>query len=106
MDTVSCVSLFNLQGHNKELRSVCWNPNGEYLASVSNDVVKVWSSASGECIHELRSDGINFNCCIFHPASPGILLVGGYQVTDIYIQSIFLMLKVTSLIEFFNGSKL
>ena len=93
MDTVSCVSLFNLQGHNKELRSVCWNPKGEYLASVSNDVVKVWSLASGECIHELH--GNNFHSCIFHPAASGILVVGGYQVIEIYMQSIFLMLNVT-----------
>lgn len=42
--------------------------------------MKVWSAASGACIHELRSHGNQYQSCIFHPRYPKVLIVGGYQV--------------------------
>ncbi|KAJ1292591.1 hypothetical protein BS78_01G001500 [Paspalum vaginatum] len=68
------------KGHNSEVNSVCWDENGEFVASVSQDTVKVWSVASGTCIHELRSHGNQYQSCIFHPRYPKVLIVGGYQV--------------------------
>ncbi|KAL6638596.1 hypothetical protein ACP70R_023707 [Stipagrostis hirtigluma subsp. patula] len=68
-----------MKGHNSEVNCVCWDENGEYLASVSQDTVKVWSVASGACIHELRSHGNQYQSCIFHPRHPKVLIVGGYQ---------------------------
>ncbi|KAL6638318.1 hypothetical protein ACP70R_025890 [Stipagrostis hirtigluma subsp. patula] len=68
-----------MKGHNSEVNCVCWDENGEYLASVSQDTVKVWSVASGTCIHELRSHGNQYQSCTFHPRHPKVLIVGGYQ---------------------------
>ena len=61
---------------------MCWDENGEYLASVSQDTVKVWSVSSGMCIHELRSNGNQYQSCTFHPRYPKVLIVGGYQVNE------------------------
>ncbi|CAK7353500.1 unnamed protein product [Dovyalis caffra] len=48
----------SLQGHTKQIHSVCWDPSGDYLASVSEDSVRVWtlgSGSEGECVHDLKS---------------------------------------------------
>ncbi|XP_025819639.1 transcriptional corepressor LEUNIG-like [Panicum hallii] len=36
-----------LQGHSKDIQSLCWDSPGDYLASVSEDSVRIWSFASG-----------------------------------------------------------
>ena len=68
------------QGHSANVNSVCWNPSGELIASVSEDSVKLWSLNSGDCIHELSSSGNKFHSCVFHPTFPNLLVIGGYQV--------------------------
>ncbi|KAA3480439.1 Transcriptional corepressor LEUNIG-like protein [Gossypium australe] len=73
-----------LQGHNTEVHSICWDTNGDFLASVSQDAVRVWSLASGECIHELNSSGNKFHSCVFHPSFPALLVVGGYQSLELW----------------------
>ncbi|CAN6286084.1 unnamed protein product [Urochloa humidicola] len=72
------------KGHNSEVNCVCWDESGEYLASVSQDTVKVWSVSSGACIHELRSHGNQYQSCIFHPRYPKVLIVGGYQTLELW----------------------
>ncbi|KAF8708857.1 hypothetical protein HU200_030248 [Digitaria exilis] len=72
------------KGHNNEVHCVCWDESGEYLASVSQDTVKVWSVSSGACIHELRSHGNQYQSCIFHPRNPKVLIVGGYQTLELW----------------------
>ena len=59
---------------------MCWDNSGEFIASVSQDLVKVWSISSGECIHELSSNGNKFHSCVFHPSYTNLLVIGGYQV--------------------------
>ncbi|RWW43225.1 hypothetical protein BHE74_00051139 [Ensete ventricosum] len=73
-----------LQGHKKEVHAVCWDANGKTLASVSQDLVKVWSLQTWECIHELNSTGNQFHSCIFHPRYPQILIIGGYQTMELW----------------------
>ncbi|KAF7817216.1 transcriptional corepressor LEUNIG-like isoform X1 [Senna tora] len=54
VETQAC--RYSLQGHTKPIHSVCWDPTGELLASVSEDSVRVWtlgSGSEGECVHEL-----------------------------------------------------
>ncbi|KOM34288.1 hypothetical protein LR48_Vigan02g043800 [Vigna angularis] len=84
----SLVSLFDVetdrqmhmfQGHSADVHCVCWDTNGDYLASVSQESVKVWSLASGECIHELNSSGNMYHSCVFHPSYSTLLVIGGYQ---------------------------
>ncbi|ONM11794.1 leunig-related3 [Zea mays] len=72
------------KGHNSEVNFVSWDENGEYLASVSQDTVKVWSVSSGVCIHELRSNGNQYQSCTFHPRYPKVLIVGGYQTLELW----------------------
>jgi WD40 repeat protein len=76
---------YTLQGHNTDVQSVCWDSSGEYLASVSQDLVKVWSISSGECIHEVSSNGNKFHSCVFHPSYANLLVIGGYQVTTDFL---------------------
>uniref|UniRef100_A0A453Q127 Transcriptional corepressor LEUNIG n=1 Tax=Aegilops tauschii subsp. strangulata TaxID=200361 RepID=A0A453Q127_AEGTS len=75
---------YTLQGHNTDVQSVCWDNTGEYLASVSQDLVKVWSVSSGECIHEVSSNGNKFHSCVFHPSYPNLLVIGGYQSLELW----------------------
>ena len=69
------------------MHSVCWDNNGEFLASVSQDSVKVWSLVSGECIHELSTNVNKFHSCVFHPSYSTLLVIGGYQVSSILFMS-------------------
>ncbi|XP_008802409.1 transcriptional corepressor LEUNIG_HOMOLOG-like isoform X2 [Phoenix dactylifera] len=84
IDVETDMKTLTLQGHNKEVHSVCWDANGDQLASVSQDSVKVWSLTSGECIHELSSNGNQFHTCIFHPRYPKLLIIGAYQTLELW----------------------
>ncbi|KAG0459850.1 hypothetical protein HPP92_022978 [Vanilla planifolia] len=75
------------KGHSKQVDSVCWDPSGEYLASVSEDSVRVWSLGSGsdaECVHELSCRGNKFHSCVFHPTCPRLLVIGCYQSLELW----------------------
>ncbi|KAG5227874.1 hypothetical protein OIU77_022543 [Salix suchowensis] len=74
----------SLQGHSTKVHSVCWDVNGEYLASVSQESVRVWSLTTGECIHELSSSGNKFHSCVFHPGYATLLVIGGYQSLELW----------------------
>ncbi|KAJ7957724.1 Transcriptional corepressor LEUNIG [Quillaja saponaria] len=74
----------SLQGHATDVHSVCWDTNGDYLASVSHESFRVWSLASGECIHELSSSGNMFQSCVFHPSYSSLLVIGGYQSLELW----------------------
>ncbi|PQM36914.1 transcriptional corepressor LEUNIG isoform X3 [Prunus yedoensis var. nudiflora] len=79
------VSLGN--GHTKPVHSVCWDPSGEYLASVSEDSVRVWtlgSGGEGECVHELSCNGSKFHSCVFHPTYTSLLVIGCYQSLELW----------------------
>ncbi|XP_051223606.1 transcriptional corepressor LEUNIG isoform X3 [Lolium perenne] len=84
VETQACVRRF--EGHTAHVDSVCWSPSGEYLASTSEDTVKVWSlnSASENSVQELNSNGNKFHACTFHPSYPSLLIVGGYQSLELW----------------------
>ncbi|KAF7830242.1 transcriptional corepressor LEUNIG-like isoform X1 [Senna tora] len=74
VETQAC--RYSLQGHTKPIHSVCWDPSGELLASVSEDSVRVWtlgSGSEGECVHELSCNGNKFHSCVFHPTYSPLL---------------------------------
>ncbi|KAB5513956.1 hypothetical protein DKX38_027862 [Salix brachista] len=75
----------SLQGHTKAIHSVCWDPSGDYLASVSEDSVRVWtlgSGSEGECVHELSSNGNKFQSCVFHPTFPSLLSLELWNMSE------------------------
>ncbi|KAK6269070.1 hypothetical protein QUC31_013230 [Theobroma cacao] len=74
---------FCLKGHNKEVLSICWDPSGNYIASISEDSARLWSMIDGECIHELCSTGNKFQSCTFHPVYSLLLVIGGYQSLEL-----------------------
>ncbi|CDP03866.1 unnamed protein product [Coffea canephora] len=74
----------SFQGHSGVVNYLCWDLNGDYLASVSEDSVKVWSLASGECIHELSSNGNQFHSCVFHPNYSALLVIGGLRSLELW----------------------
>ncbi|KAL8215073.1 hypothetical protein R6Q57_004522 [Mikania cordata] len=74
----------SFQAHSGVVNNVCWDLNGEYLATVSEESVKVWSLASRECIHELTSSGNQFHSCVFHPSYSTLLVVGGTRSLELW----------------------
>ncbi|KAL5783191.1 hypothetical protein ACOSP7_008220 [Xanthoceras sorbifolium] len=81
----SCARVF--KGHTKPIYYVCWDPSGEYLASVSEDAVRVWTVGSGnegECVHELSCNGNKFHSCVFHPRYLSLLVIGCYQTLELW----------------------
>lgn len=79
-----------LQGHTKQIHSVCWDTSGEFLASVSEDSVRVWSLGlgnEGECVHELSCNGNKFYSCAFHPTYSSLLVIGCYQSMELWNMS-------------------
>ncbi|XAR60976.1 hypothetical protein NMG60_11034541 [Bertholletia excelsa] len=73
-----------LQGHSGVVNYLCWDLNGDFLASVSEECVKVWSLTSGECIHELSSNGNQFHSCVFHPNYSTLLVIGGLRSLELW----------------------
>ncbi|CAB4294393.1 unnamed protein product [Prunus armeniaca] len=64
------------------------DPSGVFLASVSEDYVRVWSfgpRSKGKCIHELYSTDNKFHCCVFHPTYPSIMIIGSDQASQFSI---------------------
>ncbi|BAT96282.1 hypothetical protein VIGAN_08319700 [Vigna angularis var. angularis] len=78
-DVETCRPMHTFQGHSADVSFVCWDPNGDYFASMSQERVKVWSIATGECIHELNFNGNIYHSCVFHPSYSTLLVIGGYE---------------------------
>ncbi|KAK1355957.1 Transcriptional corepressor LEUNIG [Heracleum sosnowskyi] len=74
----------SFQGHSSVVNYLCWDLNGDYLASVCEESVKVWSLTSGECIHELSSNGNHFHSCAFHPSYSALLVIGGMRSLELW----------------------
>ncbi|GLT80951.1 hypothetical protein SLA2020_523610 [Shorea laevis] len=75
---------FCFKGHSKEVLSVCWDSNGKYIASISEDSAQMWSVSDRKCLHKLQSNGNKFQSCIFHPGYSQLLVIGGYQSLELW----------------------
>ncbi|KAM7506065.1 hypothetical protein LguiB_004969 [Lonicera macranthoides] len=74
-----------LEGHVKDVRSLCWDTSGKYIGSVSEDSARIWSTISGgKCIYELHSFGNKFESCTFHPGYSLLLVLGCYQSLELW----------------------
>ncbi|XP_011621570.1 transcriptional corepressor LEUNIG isoform X4 [Amborella trichopoda] len=90
LDVESQVCCHSLQGHSKPVHSLCWDQSGDYVASASEDSVRVWAvggRSRGECVHELSCHGNKFHSCVFHPIYPSLLVVGCYQSLELWDMS-------------------
>ncbi|KAG6785338.1 hypothetical protein POTOM_011068 [Populus tomentosa] len=82
-DVESDRQIHSFQGHSEMVNYICWDSTGDILASVSQNLVKIWSMASGECIQELSSNGNQFHSCVFHPSYPTLLVIGGISISPV-----------------------
>ncbi|XP_066389715.1 uncharacterized protein, partial [Miscanthus floridulus] len=85
VETQTCVRRF--ESHTKGVDSVCWDPTGEYVVSVSEDSVKVWSLNDESFVNELNCSGRKFTSCTFHPTYPSLLIIGCYQSLELWDMS-------------------
>lgn len=76
--------IHSFQGHSEMVNHICWEANGDYLASVSQNLVKIWSLVTGDCIKELSSNGNHFRSCVFHPSYSTLLVVGGISSLELW----------------------
>ncbi|CAK8577658.1 unnamed protein product [Lathyrus sativus] len=74
------------QGHSKEIRSICWDAQGQRIASVTEDCARIWSIAvRGQYLHEYKANGKRFQSIIFHPRYPNVLVIGVFQDIELWI---------------------
>ena len=67
-DAMSGGCMLTLKGHSSYLNSVCWSPDGKYLASGSDDnTVKIWDAKSGECIQTLPGHSVSVSSVCWSP---------------------------------------
>ncbi|KAK7255943.1 hypothetical protein RIF29_29372 [Crotalaria pallida] len=77
--------IYSLQGHPEAVSYICWNANGDVLASVSHNLVKIWSLASGDCIEGLSTSyGNQYHSCVFHPSYSTSLVIGGTSSLELW----------------------
>ncbi|KAK9944806.1 hypothetical protein M0R45_010356 [Rubus argutus] len=77
----------SLQGHTKPINYVCWDPSGEFLASLSADSVRVWrfrSGSEGECVYTLTCNNNNLFSCAFHPTYTSLMIIGCYKFLELW----------------------
>src|SRR5690349_3056308 len=57
-----------LQGHAKEINRIAWSPDGQYLASPSDDTtIRIWDVESGECAAKLEEHRDRVNTVAWSP---------------------------------------
>ncbi|CAJ1796598.1 unnamed protein product [Sphenostylis stenocarpa] len=86
-DVEADTKIYSLQGHPEPVSYICWDANGEALASLSLQMVKIWSLNSGECIQEISSTTSQFHSCVFHPSYSTLLVIGGYSCLELWNMS-------------------
>ncbi|CAI9772750.1 unnamed protein product [Fraxinus pennsylvanica] len=85
IDVETSTIQYRLEGHTKDVRSMCWDTSGRYMASVSEDCARIWSiEAGGKSVHQLQSSENKFVSCTFHPGYSLVLAIGSYQSLQIW----------------------
>ncbi|KAI5417782.1 hypothetical protein KIW84_042410 [Lathyrus oleraceus] len=79
LDSRNLVFVRKLEGHVKDIKSMCWDVTGQMIASVSEDEARVWSASDGQCIGSYPSKERKFQSVIFHPRYHKALVIGGHK---------------------------
>ncbi|MCH85235.1 transcriptional corepressor LEUNIG-like, partial [Trifolium medium] len=77
-----------LQGHVKDICSICWDVSGYWIASASEDEVRIWSLMMygyRQCVYHYPSNGKKFTSIIFHPRYHNVLVIGSSQGMELLI---------------------
>jgi WD40 repeat protein len=84
-------SVYCLLNHSKAVSGLCWSASGDFLVSLTEDYVKVWSIGSSnengersKCRYELSCKEKMFQSCVFHPNYPSLLVIGCYQALELW----------------------
>jgi WD40 repeat protein len=70
-DAVSGEGLRVLSGHTDRITGLAVTPDGSRLLTTSTDhTVRLWDTASGDCVAMMRADD-DFRCCAWASGAPG-----------------------------------
>jgi WD40 repeat protein len=76
-DTILGERIITLQGHTDKVWSVAFSPDGERLASASQDkTVRLWNSKTSELLQTLEGHTDSVNCVAFSPDGKSLASVG------------------------------
>ena len=68
LDITKFAIIKTLEEHSDYVTSVCWSPDGKYLASGSGDkTVKIWDANSGACLQTLEEHADRVNSVSWSP---------------------------------------
>ncbi|XP_071930480.1 uncharacterized protein [Coffea arabica] len=76
---------YQFKGHDKDVRSLCWDNGGTYIASVSEDSARIWTiNLGGRCIYHLHCTGNKYESCTFHPGYAQLMVIGTNQRLELW----------------------
>lgn len=77
---------YTLKGHGDQISRIAWSPDGDLIASGSNDrTIKIWSLGSGNCIETFPSPYSTITNLTW--SSDGSLLAASSIYEDVYLMS-------------------